>query len=144
LKLKNVFLGTMDYSPYMTVPAALKFRNEIGGEEAIRNYTHNLALQAGEYLAQRYGTEVLQTEEQLGCMVDVRLPVNYPDDPSIGGGFWIDTQLYQYPQVSLSILLEFIHFDTYCIFYVSGVRVSLQTQWSMVGSAFCPNLQRPE
>jgi len=93
-------LGTMDYSPYMTVTAALEFRTEIGGEEVIRNYTHGLAKFGGEYLAGRYGTEVLQSDEQMGSMVDVRLPLLNPDDPTINIEWWIDTLLYEYAQVS--------------------------------------------
>jgi selenocysteine lyase/cysteine desulfurase len=94
---KILIIGTMDYSPYMTVPAALEFRRQIGGEEAIQNYTHNLAREGGAYLARMYGTEVLQDEDQMGSLVDVRLPIDDPYDPVImTPGWWIDTFVYRY------------------------------------------------
>lgn len=89
----------MDYSPYMTVPAALKFREDVGGEEAIMSYNHRLAVNGGKYLAKEFGTDVLQDEDQIGNMVDVRLPINNPDDPKLITAFWVDTQLYRFPQV---------------------------------------------
>jgi len=87
--------GTVDYSSYMTVPAALEFRRAIG-EDVIRNYTHQLALEGGQYLAERFGTEVLQKEEQMGSMVDVALPLDNPDDEILTGNFWIDTLFDKY------------------------------------------------
>lgn len=89
----------MDYSPYMTIPAALKFREEVGGEEAIMSYNHRLAVNGGSYLAKVFGTEVLQDEDQIGNMVDVRLPINNPESSNLNTTFWVDTQLYRFPQV---------------------------------------------
>lgn len=94
---QNEFLwtGTIDYSPYMTVPTALKFREEAGGEEVIMNYTHNLAIQGGNRMAEIFGTRVIQEEDQIGCMVDVQLPIGRLDDPRVkDGNWWIDQQLY--------------------------------------------------
>jgi selenocysteine lyase/cysteine desulfurase len=84
--------GTMDYSSYMTIPAALEFRRSIG-EEVIRNYTHGLAREGGQLLAERFGTEVLQSEEQMGSMVDVALPIANPDDSTLSAQFWCDILL---------------------------------------------------
>lgn len=89
----------MDYSPYMTVPAALKFREEIGGEAVIMSYNHRLAVDGGNYLATVFGTEVLQDSDQIANMVDVRLPIDNPDDFELTPNFWIDTQLYRFPEV---------------------------------------------
>lgn len=89
----------MDYSAYMSVTAALEFRREIGGEEAIQKYTHDLAKQGGAFLAEKYNTEVLQEEGQIGSMVDVRLPINNPNDPVLTTAWWIDTMLFRYPSV---------------------------------------------
>lgn len=36
--------GTQDWTPYMTIPAALKFRKSIGGEDRIMAYCHSLAV----------------------------------------------------------------------------------------------------
>jgi len=91
--------GTMDYSPFLTVTAALKFREDVGGEEAIMSYNHQLALAGGTYIANVFGTEVLQTEDQMGSMVDVRLPLDNPDDSRLTGAFWTDTLLYEHQEV---------------------------------------------
>lgn len=36
--------GTADFTMYLTVPVALKFRRDIGGEERIMAYNHSLAV----------------------------------------------------------------------------------------------------
>lgn len=89
----------MDFSPYMTVTAALKFREDVGGEQAIMSYNHKLAVDGGIYLANVFGTEVLQDDDQIANMIDVRLPIDNPDNPTIVGNFWIDTLLTRFPQV---------------------------------------------
>lgn len=90
----------MDYSPYMSVSAALAFRRSVGGEEAIQRYNHNLAIEGGAYLVTRFGTEVLQEADQLGSLVDVRLPLVTPNNPIIHTrGWWLDTLLFRYPSV---------------------------------------------
>lgn len=89
----------MDFSPYMTVTAALKFREDVGGEQAIMSYNHKLAVDGGTYLANVFGTEVLQDEDQIGNMVDVRLPIDNPDDARLSANVWIDTMLYRFPEV---------------------------------------------
>lgn len=55
------FVATADDTAYFTVPAALKFRNEIcGGDEAIYTYLETLANEAGDLVAAALETEVLQ------------------------------------------------------------------------------------
>jgi len=91
-------LGTMDFSPYMSIPAALKFRSDAGGEEAIMQYNHNLAYLGGQLLAAKFKTQVLQDKNQIGSMVDVRLPVDNTDDPKLTNSWWVDEQLTKYPR----------------------------------------------
>jgi selenocysteine lyase/cysteine desulfurase len=81
------FVGTRDTSPYLCVPAALRFRREVcGGEERIYDYLEKLAGEAGEAVAAALGTEVLQepglkprevSQQRLCAMVTVRLPLAY-------------------------------------------------------------------
>ena len=78
-------LATDDYSAYICVPAALKFRREVcGGEDAIMSYCHTLANEAGDLLADALGTEVLQEPDlkpgeksnmRQCCMTTIRLPI---------------------------------------------------------------------
>ncbi|TFK37412.1 pyridoxal phosphate-dependent transferase [Crucibulum laeve] len=67
--------GTIDFVPYLTVPAALDFRNWLGGEEKINNYCHSLALEGGQRLAKILGTRVIDPNGDLTMnMVNVELP----------------------------------------------------------------------
>ena len=66
--------GTMDFAPFLSIPDALAFRAELG-EEALMNYMHQLAVSGGNVLAQTWHTETLVSDDMIGAMVDVRLPL---------------------------------------------------------------------
>ncbi|CRG91216.1 putative aminotransferase C660,12c [Talaromyces islandicus] len=72
------FVGTLDYTPYLCVPDALRYRQEIcGGEEVIMRYCIDLAQRGSELVAQMLGTEVLGEQWQRECpMAMVRLPID--------------------------------------------------------------------
>lgn len=65
--------GTKDFTPYLTVPAALDYRAEYG-EERLRTYCRNLAIEAGAHLAREIETAVGVPPEMTGFMTTVRLP----------------------------------------------------------------------
>ncbi|QDS70696.1 hypothetical protein FKW77_001586 [Venturia effusa] len=72
------FVGTIDNAPYLCIPAALEYRQKIGGEAAIRGHCHRLARSAAKIVSEALGTEVLENKEgTLGncCMSNVRLPL---------------------------------------------------------------------
>ncbi|KAF2122303.1 pyridoxal phosphate-dependent transferase [Lophiotrema nucula] len=72
------FVGTIDNAPYLCVPAALRFREEIGGEKKIMGYCHDLAKRAAYRAAEILGTEVLQNKTETltnACLSNVRLPL---------------------------------------------------------------------
>ncbi|KAI9738431.1 MAG: hypothetical protein M1835_003236, partial [Candelina submexicana] len=73
------FVGTIDNSPYLCIPAALKFRNEVcGGEERIMTYCRTLAKEAGERVSKLLSTDVMDNEEKTltDCLfANVRLPL---------------------------------------------------------------------
>lgn len=91
--------GIMDYSPYMTIPAALQFREDVGGEAAIMEYNHRLAVDGGIYIKNIFGTEILQDDDQIGSMIDIRLPIDNVNDPRLTSSFWVDTLLDRFPQI---------------------------------------------
>ncbi|KOC11242.1 hypothetical protein AFLA70_617g000400 [Aspergillus flavus AF70] len=73
--------GTMDYSPFLCVADALRFRRMVcGGEEKIMRYNSELADRGGRTMARILGTAILDNVEgslTRGCsMVNVRLPVD--------------------------------------------------------------------
>ncbi|KAL1940493.1 hypothetical protein VTO73DRAFT_9065 [Trametes versicolor] len=74
--MQHGWTGTPDHTSYASVPDALAFREWLGGEKAINDYCHNLALDGGERLARILGTRVLdETGELTLNMVNVRLPL---------------------------------------------------------------------
>ncbi len=72
-------LGTRDPSHFLTAPFAIELMNEFGGTDgvsAVRQYNHDLAWWAAQYLADRWGTRFATPEEMIGSMVNVRLPAH--------------------------------------------------------------------
>jgi isopenicillin-N epimerase len=65
--------GTRDPSPALAAPYAIAFMRELG-VDAVRDYDHALAWQAGRLLSERFGTELPVDEAQVGTMVTVPLP----------------------------------------------------------------------
>lgn len=52
--------GTCDWAPFLSLLAALDFRQACGGEAAINKYCHTLAVEGGELVAQLLGTAVMK------------------------------------------------------------------------------------
>ena len=81
------FVGTMDETAYLCIPAALEYRKNVicgalRGEEAIRKYCLRQAREAGQLMKHKFGTEILENEEKSlgGCYFsNVRLPLSYRD-----------------------------------------------------------------
>ncbi|KAF9419560.1 hypothetical protein BGZ94_009371 [Podila epigama] len=75
------WLGTQDYSSIMSIEGALEYRKQFG-EDAIINYTHQLAVEGGKAMAKILGTDLLTLEDHhIANMVNVRLPfkdINHP------------------------------------------------------------------
>ncbi len=70
------WLGTKDYSPYLTISDALDFRQTIANETDILNYNNQLAIQAGNSLAQMWKSSTLTSNNQyISTMNNVQLPL---------------------------------------------------------------------
>lgn len=80
------FVATVDATPYLCVPEALRFRQVVcGGEESIRQYCQDIAQIGGRRVAQILGTEVMQnsTLTLTNCsFVNVRLPLTFSTSPT--------------------------------------------------------------
>ena len=73
------FVGTIDNTPYLCIPAALKWRENLGGEAVIRDYCWTLAQEGAKHIASVLGTDVIDNSTKtLGrcCMANVRLPIS--------------------------------------------------------------------
>lgn len=79
------FVATIDPTPYLCIPEALRFRQVVcGGEERIRKYCEDIAQIGGQRVAQILGTEVMQnsTHTLTNCsFVNVRLPLTFTSPP---------------------------------------------------------------
>lgn len=74
------FVATIDYTPYPCVPAAIKFREDLGGEEIIRNYCWEVARIGGNRVAEILGTDVMDNRTSTlskCCFANVRLPLDF-------------------------------------------------------------------
>lgn len=73
------FTGTVDNAPYLCVPAAVQWRENIGGETKIREYCTTLAQGGAKLVAKELGTEVLDNSTNTltqCCLANVRLPIS--------------------------------------------------------------------
>ncbi|RDW65392.1 hypothetical protein BP5796_10084 [Coleophoma crateriformis] len=128
------FVATTDYTPYVCIPAALKFRKELcGGEAAIMKYSWELARIGGDRTAEILGTEVL--ENKAGTLrkcffANVKLPLVFKaaGEEKQQGDFDVE----EAPAIQKWInATAFKEFDTYLqVAFVYGhiwVRLSAQT-----------------
>ncbi len=111
--------GTMDPSAFLSLPAAIAFWQKLGGPELMK-HNHNLVAQAGRLLAARLGTEVGASEDMMGSMASVRLPLDLParraealkvraalqeakvDSPihPLANGLWLRLSAYAYNELA--------------------------------------------
>jgi hypothetical protein len=73
------FVGSADNTPFICIPAALAWRESIGGEDVIRAYCQDLVKEGAKLVARELGTEVLENKTRsLGscAMANIRLPLD--------------------------------------------------------------------
>ncbi|KAF7186603.1 Hercynylcysteine sulfoxide lyase [Pseudocercospora fuligena] len=116
------FVGTIDNSPYLCVPAALEWRSRLTwqgkkGEDAIMQYSWQLARRAGEIVSKALDTEIMENAEgTLGKDVNfanVALPIDFEKDAS--GDMPIATEIAQWLS---KVLVE--EYDTFLAILVHG------------------------
>lgn len=62
--------GTIDFVPWLLIPDCLAFRNWLGGEHKINEYTHKLAMDGGKKISEILGTPLMdETGEFTASMV---------------------------------------------------------------------------
>ncbi|KAH3761153.1 pyridoxal phosphate-dependent transferase [Pelomyxa schiedti] len=70
------YTGTRDYTAFATIPAAMAWRESVGGDQAIKQYNNDLAWEAGQLLASMWNTTILQPQSMASAMIDVKFPSN--------------------------------------------------------------------
>lgn len=137
------FVGTVDNSPYISVPAAIEFRKACtwqgkSGEEAIMAYTLDQARKAGKLVAEILETEVLENEEgTLGnCnLSNVRLPLDFHaisgDDraKALKVAQWIAKTLVEEYDTFIAII---VHADAWWVRLSAQVYLDME-DWSWAG-----------
>jgi len=97
------FVGTIDNTNYLTVPEAIKWREGVcGGEDAIIEYTTNLAREGGKVVADILETYVADnsTHTMTDCsFVNVALPLipsveKIPGVWTVDPEFWLEATLW--------------------------------------------------
>ncbi|KAI1815832.1 putative aminotransferase family protein [Poronia punctata] len=77
------FIASVDNTNFLTVQAAIDFRNQVcGGEQVIRSYCRTVARQGAEAAAALLGTEIMSSERScmLDCaLINVRMPLELAD-----------------------------------------------------------------
>ena len=80
------FVATVDSTPYLVVPEAVQFRQEIcGGEEKIQEYCMRIVQEGASRMAEILGTEVLDNKSKTltkCCFANVRLPLTFTSSSS--------------------------------------------------------------
>ncbi|TVY33873.1 Hercynylcysteine sulfoxide lyase [Lachnellula occidentalis] len=80
------FVATIDYTPYVCVPAAIAFRKDFcGGEASIRNYCWWLARVGGNRVAEILGTSTMNNATKTlinCCFSNIELPLAFKRDGS--------------------------------------------------------------
>lgn len=71
---KFEYTGTRDYSAFCTVPACLKFIDDVGGLSQMRSYNNALVVSQAQRLAAAWGTELLVPADMCAFMSCVVLP----------------------------------------------------------------------
>jgi len=85
------FIGTRDYTPFLSVTAALDFHRSLGPERA-RKYMRNLVLEAGAQLSNAWGLESTAPAEMTGSILTLAIPQHLTCSPeeafALGGRVW--------------------------------------------------------
>ncbi|KAK3339708.1 aminotransferase family protein-like protein [Lasiosphaeria hispida] len=125
-------LATVDVTPYLLIPAALRFREEVcGGEGPIRAYCARIARQGGDIVADTLGTEVLDNKSGSlrwgSAFANVRLPIPVVEGRDVEGALSVaDLE----PALEWLFTIAAKEYDTYFqTFFFQGVlwtRLSAQ------------------
>lgn len=92
-QVESSWSGTMDFTPYLTIPYALHFLGSLypGGIEELMKRNHELALYGKKVLVEAFNYELPLPEEFIGSMVSFPFPPREAPWP-LPKGFWDQDQ----------------------------------------------------
>ena len=76
------FVGTRDYTPYLSLPAALAFHQELGPER-IHRYIRELVIEAGANLCAAWGVESAVPAAMIGSLLTLPIPQEIEGDQTL-------------------------------------------------------------
>lgn len=84
-RLEMDYVGTMDFTPWLCVPDALRFNASLlpGGWPELRRRNHQLAIAGRDLLCRVLGAEPVAPDDMLGSMACVRLPDRTPKEQGL-------------------------------------------------------------
>jgi isopenicillin-N epimerase len=71
-----VWTGTRDRSAYCAIQDALTFREQLGGEGAVMDYTMKLSADGGAFLAANWSSRLLHPASMASSMVSIEVPTD--------------------------------------------------------------------
>jgi hercynylcysteine S-oxide lyase len=126
------FTATLDYTPFTCIPEAIRYRESIGGEQAIRNYSRDIVFQGGQRVAEILDTDVMEDKSKTVsecAFANVRLPLELrAADGSEGkGGLSVKDEAKIRKWLNVTAVKEF---DTYLQigFYRESIWIRLSGQ----------------
>jgi hercynylcysteine S-oxide lyase len=138
-RLADLFdwVATIDYRPYLTVEAALEWREKAcGGEEEIQRYCIDVAQRGADRTAEILGTEVMGCEGSSGrdcAMSNVLVPVQVEGKEETGGEGWATVKPEDAPKVTAYLQLASAKFEDS---YFSIVCIGDSWWWRMSGQIY--------
>ncbi len=124
---RYIWTGTRDRTAYCAIADAITFRESLGGEAAIMNYTRSLALAGGHVLVGNWSTRLLGPDSMASSMVSVQVPTDNTTACGVVAGLLRSRYNYYMPA---SVALDAAHGDIACYWRLSaqvcaGVSVRL-------------------
>ncbi|TBU55573.1 PLP-dependent transferase [Dichomitus squalens] len=92
---QHIWTGTSDLSQAVTVTEAIAFREWLGGEKAIYDHCHKVAVDGAKKLAEVLGTRVIDESGELtATMSNVQLPLPTKDEKPINLEIYLEVDAY--------------------------------------------------
>ncbi len=95
------FVGTKDYSPFLTLPAAIEYYNQ-WGFHTIYDHNHSLMLQMRDYLCQEWEIEPPAPSSMLGYMATLPCPIE--GEATLENVFRIHDNLWNEHRIEIPII----------------------------------------
>ncbi len=116
------YISSRDYTAFVSMDAALEFRQILGGEATIYEYCRTLALQAKHFLMQLWNVTALAPDEMEDFMINLPLPIQKEQGTKLQEFLLHDHGIYMivacepsseivYTRLSAQVYLEFWDFE---------------------------------